>query len=151
MVVDSRRRQDHPSPPSRLVRQPRDGGGEPAVVLHGHGAVGPLGRLPLAPGLHHVEDVVPDEREEAPDVLPELRLVGEAEVPLAHPEDEGVDLLLVHDPRIRAEAQLEHDLEEVEELGFTLPKGGLADGRLDAVEVGAHGQDVGVALHLLGT
>src|SRR5205807_6675773 len=75
-------------------------------------------------GLHDVQDVVPNEREETPDVLPKLRLVGEAEVPLAHPEDEGVDLLLVPGPRIRAEAQLEHNFEEVQELGFPFGQGG---------------------------
>ena len=85
VVVDRRRRQDHSRPPSRLVRQALDGGREPAVVLHDHGAVGSLGRLPLATGLHDIKDVIPDEREEAPDVLPELRLVGEAELPLAQP------------------------------------------------------------------
>src|SRR5439155_3822630 len=126
-----------------------DGGREPAVVLDGHGAAGPLGRLPLAPGLHDVEDVVPDECEEAPEVLPELRLVGEAEVSLSHPQDEAVDLLLIHGPRIRVEAQLEHDLEEVQELRFPFQEGGRPDGRLDAVQIGAHCNDVGMPLHTI--
>src|SRR5205807_320734 len=90
-----------------------------------------------------------NEREETPDILPKLRLVGEAEVPPPHPQDEGVDLLLVHRPRIGAEAQLEHDLEEVQELGLSLPKGGGPDCRLDAVQVSAHRDDERVSLHLL--